>query len=197
MPHFIHKMFISTRHLIFIKYYILWLILFMIVPNLKIKAQNSDECKYLTVLLYLHTNDIFLEKSKNFYPNFIKKKANCIKFNIDQTIRFIDFQTFENQLKNKNYISQEFIKSNKLYYEKYFFEPFESNFLKNIVSANKSNLFITFSKPIENYLLIEISHINPELNPTGRKTGKSMFVFFKFHSDGKIEDVLYSGAVYN
>ncbi len=93
-------------------------------------------------------------------------------------------------------ITEEMKNDEKLYYNKYFFESFISDFLQKLAQSNESKLFLTFSKPVENYLVIELGNFDPKINLKS-KYGKAMLMLFKFDSSGFIENVLYSGVAYN
>lgn len=160
-------------------------------------CQNSDDCKYLTVLTFLRTNKAINEKIKKFFPKHINKKDKYVEFNISNRIDFIGISSFKERLKEKKYsIENDLIDDSGLYYKKVFFESFKSDFLENLIEHNNSKLYLTFSKPIKDYLVVELGDFDPAIN-LRVKYGKGMQMFFKFDSFGKIEDVLYSGAIYN
>lgn len=160
-------------------------------------SQNSDDCKYLSVLTYLRTNKAVNEKIKVFFPRQVRKKDKYIDFNLSDRIDFIGISSFKERLKEKKYIIDvELLDNSQLYYKKFYFESYNSDFLKRLVEQNSSNLFLTFSSPINDYLVVELGDFDPAIN-LRVKYGRGMQMFFKFDSRGRIEDVLFSGAAYN
>ena len=84
----------------------------------------------------------------------------------------------------------------QLFYNKYYFISFRSDFLKKVIQhsePDKEKLYLTFSKPIDNYLIVELESLDPQLHP---KLGKVMQMLFKFNSNGLIEEGLYTWASY-
>lgn len=163
------------------------------------KSQSADECKYLMILTYLRTNTQINEQIKGLFSRIkiTKAKDKYVEFNLSNRIDFLNIYDFKEELNSKNIeISKELINEPKLYSKNFFFESFRSEFLKNIMQQNDSKLFLTFSKPVDNYLVAIIGNSNPELTGTFRM-GLGMKMFFKFNSAGLIEDVLYSSAAYN
>jgi hypothetical protein len=162
-------------------------------------SQTGDHCKYLTVLTYIRTNTEINDKVKVFFPRDTKKKDKYVEFVVSDRIDFIGISHFKEKLKanvDKYGINEELLTDDKAYYRKYFFESFKSNFLKKITERNSSKLLLTFSKPVENYLVVELGNFDPETNQKV-KYGKGMLMFFTFHASGVIGEVLYSGAAYN
>lgn len=160
-----------------------------------VKSQSGDECKYLTILTYLRTNSQVNEKIKMVFPGYFKKKEKYIEFNLSATITFVGILDFGDRLK-KYASSDSLLNDRNKYYNKYIFYPFKSDFLKNIMEQNDSKLFLTLSKPLNDFLLVEITSFNPELYG-GRKFGKGIDIFFKFNAMGIVESAEYAGAAYN
>jgi hypothetical protein len=148
------------------------------------------------VLNYFHTNAEVNEKIKHFFPTLIKKKDRYIEFKVSDRIDFHSIRHFYEQLKSKNLgISQDLLDPS-YFYKRYYFTSFNSVFLKKLLILNDSKLFLTFSKPFDKYLIVELGNFDPMLNRRV-KFGKAMQVLFKFDSVGLVEDVLYSGVAYN
>ncbi len=171
-------------------------ILLCFVSNM-IHAQTLDDSKYLMSITYLRTNAAVNEKIKDNFPEQTHKKDKFVEFNLFDKVSFLGITGFWKSLKEKKYLSDEKYLSNAdLYSDTFYFEPFESSFLKRLSWEGRGKLFLSFSKPIENYLVAELTEIDPKLFVI-HKYGKAMQFFFKFDSLGVIEDVLYSGSVYN
>jgi len=175
------------------KYLIAFFILFGFNTT-DLKAQNSDGCRYLAVIDYIRTNISFNKDIKAFFK-ISTKKQEFVEFAIYDTVSFIGIGGLEERLKEKKFIPDTEINSRKYYEDKYF-NSYHSSFLKKMNWSNDSKIYLSFSRPTDNYLLAELTDLNPYLN-RGRKSGHGMIVFFKFNSDGLVEDILYAGFVYN
>jgi hypothetical protein len=170
--------------------------IFSILANF-IYSQSSDECKYSMTIAYLRTNIQINERIKLFFRKEVSKKDKYVDFNLSDRIDFFPISYFQEQLNTKDYgIDKELINDSKMYYDRYYFKSFSSEFLSKIKSPNESKLFLTFSKPVGDHLVVELRNYNPALDGN-RKFGKAMLIFIRFGSDGIIEDALFSGATYN
>jgi hypothetical protein len=87
----------------------------------------------------------------------------------------------------------------KSYSEKYYFEPYESIFLKELNIKSNSNLYVSFSNPIENYLITEIRIDNNDIlnGTTDLKRGPTLEVLFIFNEEGLVEKVYTASTYYN
>jgi len=173
--------------------------LFLFPLFIKANAQTISEDRYLLALIYLQTNEEINAEIKRIFPKVSRKKDSFVKLQISDRISFLRLLYFRDQLTKNNYrINSNLISNSKMYYDKYYFKPYEDKLLKSISSfgSNDSPLFLTFSKPVDNYLVAEISRFNPK-EMTSIKFGKAMQLFFKFDANGFIEDVLYTGCQYN
>lgn len=173
--------------------------IFILMTVMSVKSQTREDCKYLTVLTYIRTNAEINNKIKAFFPWAAKKKDKYVEFNLSDRIDFIGISYFKEKLKADTIgygINEELLTTDTGYYKRYFFESFRSEFLKKIIERNGSSLFLTFSKPIDNYLVVELGNFDPEINQKV-KYGKGMQMFFAFDESGVIKNVLYSGAAYN
>ena len=82
------------------------------------------------------------------------------------------------------------------YRKQYYFDTYRSEYLKQLMDPNDSKLFLTFSKPVGNFLIIEIGSMNPE-NYSIRQFGLGMTILFTFNSSGLVDEIFYSAAAYN
>jgi hypothetical protein len=148
-------------------------------------------------ITHLRTNTSVNDRIKGYFPSVAKEKGKFINFNLHPEISYIGINTFKDSLLEKKYIANEGLLTNGSSYSKlYIFPSFISSFLEKIKWQEDGKLFLSFSKPIEDYLVAELTEINPT-KFTSRKTGRAMQLFFKFDSLGAIADVLYSGCIYN
>lgn len=174
-----------------------YLVAFFILFGFKetgLKAQNSNDCRYFAAINYICTNLSFNNDIKAFFK-ISAKKQRFTDFAIYDTVSFIGIGGLEERLKEKKFIPDTQINSRK-YFENKYFNSYHSSFLKKMNWVNDSKIYLSFSKPTDNYLIAELTDLNPYLN-RGRKSGHGMIVFFKFDSDGLVEDVIYVGFVYN
>jgi len=154
------------------------------------------------ILNYLHSDSTIIAKMKVLYrkTNHLDKKSKHVEFNIIDKIQFFSLSMFkygDTFLQPFELgIDQKLIDSSKLYREKFYFEPFESPFLKKISYPNNSHLFLTFSKPVENYVIVELCNIKNYPNSI-RRFGLAMSILFIFDSTGFIQKTLVQAAANN
>jgi hypothetical protein len=83
-----------------------------------------------------------------------------------------------------------------LYLAKYYFQSYESKFLAKLLVSNESGIYLTFSRPLGNYIVAAMGNMNPEINGGVNKFGLSMTMLFEFDSLGIVSHVFYYGAAY-
>lgn len=163
-------------------------------------AQITDEYKYLMVLNYLHTDSFAKSHIKSlFITNRSKKyrKHMNSEFNIVDKIEFISLGGFKDSLMSSELgINQNLIDDYKLYKEKYYFDQFESSFLKALPSSSTGSLYLSFSKPVGNYVTAVLGDRSPKWTGV-RQFGIAMTYLFIFDSSGFIKRVLTHAATYN
>ncbi len=161
-----------------------------------IYSQNIDH-RYLSIITYLKTNKEINDKIKEVFKKLTKKRDKYVEFNLSKRIDFLGIDAFNNMLSFKKHeIHQPYLNDNSLYYKQYYFESYEYSLLEKIIKPNSSELFLTFSKPIDNHLIIEIGYMNPKVYKEV-KFGLVLQVFFTFDNSGLVEGVLYSRIAYN
>jgi hypothetical protein len=163
-------------------------------------SQISDEYKYLMILNYLHTDSITQADIKNLFITSRSKKYRKNKnteFIIVDKIEFINIGGFRDSLKSSELgIGQDLIDDYKRYREKYYFDRFESPFLKKLSTNSTGSLYLSFSKPVGNYVTVVLGDRSPESMPV-RKFGIAKTFLFIFDSSGFIKRVLTHAAAYN
>ena len=159
-------------------------------------TQENDYCKYQTVLLYIRCNKKINEEIKTAFPKLTSKKEKYVELNIFPRVDFLGINPFKNELQGKEYFVKKelFGMDSSSYFKKFYFESYESDFLKKLVEPNDSKLYLTFSKSFENFLVVEIGDLRSKT--TNYRFGSGMRIFFRFNSLGTIESVLYAGSNY-
>lgn len=164
-------------------------------------SQCSDDFKYLMIINYMHSDSTIIEKIKGLYSQIrlVNKKEKHVDFKIVDTVEFFYLSTFrfhDTLTSSELGIEQKLIDSSQLYHEKLYFEPFESPFLKRMPSLKEAPLYLTFSKPVGNYAIVELN--NKRNNPKSiRRTGLCMSILFIFDSNGFIMRTSIQSGVYN
>ncbi len=159
-------------------------------------SQYEEYCKYQAVLSYIRCDRKVNERIKIFFPKLVSKKDKYVELNISSRIDFLSIIPFKTELLRKEYFTnKELLKNDSSsYYKRYYFESYESDFLRNLIEPNSSKLYLTFSKPFGDYLVVEIGELFSK--QSNYRFGKGMHIFFRFNSLGLIEDVIYAGSTY-
>jgi hypothetical protein len=163
-------------------------------------SQITDGYKYLMILNYLHSDSITKAQIKNlFITRKLKKYRKNLNtdFNIVDKIEFVDIGGFKDSLVSSELgISQDLINDYNRYREIYYFDRFESPFLKKLSTSSTGSLYLSFSKPIGNYVIVVLADGNPELTGVRQFCMAKTFLFI-FDSSGFIKRVLSHAAAYN
>lgn len=177
--------------------YIAIIMLTFLVFQARSQSLDTLDSKYLVALIYLKTNEKAKSAIKRSFRYLIKKREKCINFNVSNQVDYLGIWYFYGQLKQNNYgIPEEFIENSSLYDEKYKFDSYQNNSLGKLINKPDTRLYLTFSKPVKNHLVAEI--LDKEVSKSKKyKLGASVQFLFKFNKDGLIEDVIYSGGVYD
>ena len=175
--------------------YKLWIIGFMLI-TMNLNAQSSIDNKYLQAILYLKIDKSTNKLIKHTFRNEFDEKEKFIKFNILNRIEYLKIGRFRDKLRKNNHgISTDLIYNPQLYDSIYYFEPYTIPLLDNVLSKNNSKIYLTFSKPINNYVVAEIMY-NHYQNPYDQstniyfKSGTHISFIFFFDSNGMIKDVV-------
>ncbi len=167
-----------------------------ILPN-GVYAQDSINNKYLVSLIYLKSNKAINLEIKKTFPHAVKKREQYIEFNLREEIMFLPIYFFENQLIKKNFrIEKEFITTRSLYNKRYGFSSYQYPLFGKLLEKSDSKIVLTFSEPIEDYLVAEMLDARLNLG-SAIKMGPAIQFLFKFNDAGLIEDVLIASCVYN
>ena len=175
------------------------------VPILNINAQESLDEKYLVALIYLKSDIDINSEIKKTFQNWQTslQKEKYVNFNISKRIEFLSLLWFEKELKTGLYnVDSTHYTNLDIYYEKNYFSFFCNDRISKLVSSQekKNKLYLTFSKPVDNFLLAEICvNYYPEYSDkhgSGKKMGNAIQFLFIFNENGLIENVLHKSFHY-
>lgn len=153
-------------------------------------SQPVENCKYLSAINFV-TKDEQINKRLQvlFFPK--KKKKRRIDISISSNVRFMNITGMESDIIEKNFLEPDEADT-KIFREKYSFEPFISSFLDSLGWVGKDNVFLSFSLPVNNCLLIEFTKSNPANTYI---TGFSLQVFLKFDEQNIVKDVISFASI--
>ena len=172
------------------------LIPFLLVLANPIFSQSAEECKYFEILTYLRTTKHVNQQIKEYSDHLIKTKDKYVEFNVSPWIDFLGIREFRNIVNPDSVgISKELITDEESFYRTYYFKSYKSRLLDSIIERNDSKLFLTFSNPIGNCLVVELLNFNTEMF-RGRKFGRGVKMLFIFDTAGGIKNVLFNGLIY-
>lgn len=182
---------------------LIYLLIFILCCQTSLSQESATDTKYLKALIYLKTNTSINEKLQVFQKKWIKKnnsRKKCfVEFNLAQDVDFMPIFDFRNKIDySKCDLDKELIEDMYLYKEKYFFESFKIPLFRELVSENSSRLYLTFSKPVGNYLIAEfkVRDKNYKYDMPVLKNGPALHLLI-FFNDGAISDVYTAGSYYN
>lgn len=169
------------------------------IDNSKITLGASEEDyhnKYQSVLLHIRSDSKINEQIKMAFPKLTSKKEKYVEFNVFGRVDFLSLNPFKNDLLEKEYFTRKELlgTDSASYFKNFFFESFESDFLKKIAMPNNSKLYLTFSRPFDSFLIAEIGDLRSKTS--NYRFGSGLRIFFKFNESGMIEDILYVGINY-
>lgn len=176
-------------------------ILFLLLCINGLFSQEIEDNRYLTSLLYLKTNQEVNNKVKKYFKRDLKKtkllKSDYILFNLSNQVRFQSMTDFDESIDYDKYdIDKSLVSNRKLYNKKYGFDSYgKSELFSELIPSNESPLCLVFSKPIDNYLIAEISV--GDCSDTGIKRGTVVHLLFLFKNTGAIDQVYIKGFHYN
>ena len=156
---------------------------------------QNDTLKYQTVLSYLDTNKASQNIIRAVFKDFIKKKQP-IKFRISPWVKFMLISRFKDKIQPADYLLTETqVNDYNQYLRDYNFDTFISEFLKSKDKVTNNRLFLSFSKPLNNYLIVEICSRDPGTGWCDYAT--YMGILFRFDTIGHIETFITKQGVAN
>lgn len=143
--------------------------------------------KYLVSIIHLQSDKELNKKIKKTFKKETRKNKS-INFQISEKIEFLDPEVFDQELKKDGFsfsIMDQAIKNKN-----------EINHFRKVLSSEKGKdeIFIHFSKPLENLLIVELS--NKDFGDQRIKLGKSLRILFLFNEKGFIKKV-YTKTIFN
>ena len=151
-------------------------------------------------LAYLRTNLKINERIREIFVKhkvISKKSDRYVEFRLSDKIQFISLSRFLDSLNSEELgINKESFLNSKVFYDKFYFARYNSTFLSKLIEQNSSKLYLTFSKPVGNFLLAGIANADPEINGYG-SFSLGLTMLFIFDNSGFIKRVLYAGAMFN
>lgn len=151
-------------------------------------AQNLDD-KYLLSVIYLKSNKELSQEVVAFFKKDIPKKESEIPFHISDRITFLKIEPFKNDLIDSQI---EFTINDK----RDEFESFSDSLISQILPADKNNLILNFSKPIDNILVLELTNFDIEATK-GARFGRGFRILFSYGQDGLIDKAFWKTFIYN
>ncbi|MEM7374971.1 MAG: hypothetical protein AAF587_40635 [Bacteroidota bacterium] len=154
-------------------------------------AQTPESEKFLTALFHLQKSEEINKDIKQVYKKYAKMECKTVKINLGSKVRFhklfssaYDPSELSRLGADLTFHDNDFIKQNR-------FNPFGNPILAGIIEKNDSRLFLTFSKPIDSFLLAEITLYDPgDYSDTFPRHGTIMQILFKYNSQNLVEEVL-------
>jgi hypothetical protein len=134
-----------------------FLIVFLLVINIKHSAQNVDE-KYLEAIKYISDSiDIYKEfKSKFPNKNIKEKKKNYTGFLVSQEINYIHPRLLIKKLREDTCCKIDSKSADYMLSDSFYFEKYKVEQLNTLTTNVQSLLYLYFSKPYNNLLVAEI-----------------------------------------
>lgn len=153
-------------------------------------SQSVDNCKYFSAINFV-SKDEQLNKHLQvlFFPK--QKKKTRIDISISSNVRFMNITGMESDIIEKKFLEPDEVKT-KIFREKYSFEPFVSGFLDSLKWVGKDNVFLSFSLPVNNCLLIEFTGSNPANTYI---SGPTLKAFLKFDEQNIVMEVIYFASI--
>ena len=164
-----------------------------------ISFSQGIDCKYLSTIIYLKVNPEINEEIRRFFRLKKQRKGSSVNLSISDKVAFWDIAPFKEEITDtleKYGLTQEILKNESLYEQKYGFETITQVNLSKILPKSEGPLKVYFSKPVGNTLIVEITNIEYKSNLPLR-FGKGFRILFFFSEEGLIEGVRTSTAIYN
>jgi hypothetical protein len=143
--------------------------------------------------------ELFKGKNKRYYKSELGNEFN---FKVSSVICFLPILIFKDEIFNLDTITHHTkpeIEEPSIYNGKYLFNSFVSEYLLDVKIADTikeispHTFVVTFSKPINNYLMAEIT-MNPKRLSLGdpKILGRTMWMIFVFSTNESLNKVYYS-----
>lgn len=168
-----------------------YIILFGLCWNLY--GQKNDTRKYEMAISYLRTNPNINAEIRDVFPNLTDKENGFVELNVTRQIVFHGIELFEKLPDSiASGLDASLISTPKLYEMEYQFEPYKIEQLGQVMTNPKSKLFLSFSEPVDNILIAEITTFIPNI-----RMGKVMQILFVFNQNSMIKGFVFATTHYN
>ncbi len=179
-----------------------------IVPN-RAAGQNlpDSSSRYVQAIHYMESNHQLIKKKRiNLYAKKYQKTekerlANGFSLVVSPLVCYMPILVFKDQIPNLDTITRhtnEEINNPRLYFNRFGYESFNSDFLTNIFrsqdTANDSGakLYVNFSKPCNNYVLAEITTNKKRLDQcTLKMMGRTLWLLFVYSNEERLKEVYF------
>lgn len=165
------------------------IVLFFLGFTKNVFSQDT-EIKYLTAIIYLQNNKLIQDELRKEFKKKISNEC-IINFEVSEKISFIGIDVFDDYFDNLDNSSINI----ETFYKDYFFESIE-NPLNNLLHNGEKSIKIHFSKPVKNFLLVELS-IKDYGENSMPKFGKSIKVILFFDENNRIQKSLFETFINN
>lgn len=185
-----------------------WLLIIVFSNNAVAQVTPDTMRRYVSAAKYLRTNEnelnekwmgLFKGGEKKLYKSRIGKE---FKYKISPMICFLPILIFKDEVGKLDSIthhSRVEIEEPSVYNGRYLFNSFISEYLfeNKLADTNEvvlpNTFIVNFSKPINNYLIAEITMNPKRLNQCDVKVlGRTMWMIFIFLADESLNKVYYS-----
>lgn len=137
-------------------------------------------------LIYLKTDVGINDVIKDVFPKLTKRKKAIVQFNLVGKLTYFGVADFRDMLQEENFeIDKELLNDWKQHEELYGFDSYQSESLIGLIPKNESNLYLTFSQSIDNYLVANIVTLDPLKYGY---SGPVLHLFFRFDENGKVQE---------
>ena len=172
-----------------------FLLLFVCVFSFQLNAQRSDCSDFFTVLTYIRADKNLLNRFNKTFSKSMKRKMKCMNIHVSSEVVFIPIHNFSPSVYPYLPIDEKALESISSFKEEYDFSNYESYCLSRLLTNDKNQFVLYFSKPSDKFILAEI--LDSRLNIGSVKMGQALQILFVFDDDGKIANVYYADPYFN
>ena len=177
-----------------------YIIVLILLLQVNVFAQDKTQLdrKYLTVLIYLKTNNEIRDKIISFQKHWTKNNRRNVEaddnFNLSKYIVYLPIPKISEENSKSSFVFGDINQTENRYFETTEIESFN-----NLLPANNSKFYLFYSKPIGDYLIAEMLLLSSgeEIDQLSHKEGPAMNIIFVFDEDDIVQKVYVSSSYYN